>query len=178
MSPHPDVLISSDGQSAAFRGNDGRLSILHNGRDTFALKEWLAADADARIPKDSSLANGVRCDAIGCIGALKDGRLISMVFGIEAIAEDCARVAVVVSARELPGSGCAAIVIDRQTSRERGAVALQKAGDHFKFSFGRPPGSERPWMGGLVRASESAQSTTARSSNDAMPREDDLSADD
>jgi hypothetical protein len=33
-------------------------------------------------------------------------------------------------------------------------------------------------MGGAVRASESAQSTTARSSNDVMPREDDLSADD
>jgi competence protein ComEC len=178
MSPQPDVLISSDGQSAAFRGNDGRLSILHNGRDTFAVKEWLAADADARIPKDSSLANSVRCDSIGCIGTLNDGRLISMVLGIEAIAEDCARVAVVVSARELPASGCAAIVVDRQTSREHGAVALQKAGDHFQFSFGRPPGSERPWMGGLVRASEGTQSTTARSSNDAMPREDDLSADD
>lgn len=177
MSPRPDVLISSDGQSAAFRGTDGRLAILHTGRDIFAVKEWLAADADARIPKDSSLANGVRCDAIGCIGTLNDGRLISMVLGIEAIAEDCAHAAVIVSAREVPASGCAAIVVDRQTSREHGAVALHKVGDHFQLALARPPGSERPWMTNPARASESTQAVP-RGSIDAMPREVDLSADD
>ena len=104
-SPQPDVLIAGDGQSAAFRGTDGRLAILHNGRDTFAVKEWLAADADARGPKDKSLANGVRCDAIGCIGTLNDGRLISMVLGIEAVAEDCARAAIVVSCARGAGIG-------------------------------------------------------------------------
>lgn len=87
----PDVLITGDGQSAAFRGGDGRLSVVHVGRDSFAVKEWLAADADARTPKDATLSNGVTCDAIGCIGKLGDGRLISMVLGIEAFAEDCAR---------------------------------------------------------------------------------------
>lgn len=63
-------------------------------------KERLAADADARTPKDVSLNKGVTCDAIGCIGKLTDGRLASMVLEIEAFAEDCARAAVVVSARE------------------------------------------------------------------------------
>ncbi len=178
VAPQPDVLIASDGQSAAFRGSDGRLAILHNGRDTFAVKEWLAADADARAPKDSSLANGVRCDPIGCIGTLNDGRLISMVLGIEAVAEDCARAAVIVSAREIPASGCAAIAIDRQTSREHGAVALRKIGDHFQFALARPPGAERPWMTRPIRSSESTQAATPRGSNDAAPRDDDLSADD
>ena len=177
-SPQPDVMIASDGQSTAFRGSDGRLAILHNGRDTFAVKEWLAADADARLPKDSSLANGVRCDEIGCIGTLNDGRLVSAVLGVEAVAEDCARAAVVVSAREVPASGCAAIVVDRQILRERGAVALHKAGDHFELVFAQPPGSERPWTSNHVRSSESPLPATARGKNDAMPREDDLSADD
>ncbi|MGA8821896.1 MAG: hypothetical protein WB613_03635, partial [Pseudolabrys sp.] len=68
-----DVLIAGDGQATAFRGSDGRLAVLHSGRDSFAIKEWLAADADARTPKDPSLANGVTCDAIGCIGRLGDG---------------------------------------------------------------------------------------------------------
>ena len=178
LSPQPDILIASDGQSAAFRGIDGRLAILHNGRDTFAIKEWLAADADARIPKDTSLANGVRCDAIGCIGTLNDGRLISMVLGVEAVAEDCARAAVVVSARELSARGCAAIVVDRQTSRENGAVALRNAGDHFQFALARPPGSERPWMTNPLRSTEGAPATTTRTSVDAAPRESDLSPDD
>jgi competence protein ComEC len=178
VSPQPDVLISGDGQSAAFRGTDGRLAILHNGRDTFAVKEWLAADADARAPKDSSLANGVRCDAVGCIGTLSDGRLISLVIGIEAVAEDCTRAAIIVSAREVPASDCAAMVVDRQTSREHGAVALRKIGDHFQPALARPPGSERPWTANPTRASESAQAAAPAGALDAMPREDDLSGDD
>jgi len=178
LSPQPDILIASDGQSAAFRGTDGRLAVLHNGRDTFAIKEWLAADADARVPKDTSLANGVRCDAIGCIGTLSDGRFISMVFGIEAVAEDCAHAAVVVSARELSARGCAAIVVDRQTSRENGAVTLRNAGDHFQLALARPPGSERPWMTNPLRSTEGTPATTTRTSVDAAPRESDLSPDD
>jgi competence protein ComEC len=37
--------------------------VLHSGRDSFASKEWLAADADARQPKDPTLGDGVNCDA-------------------------------------------------------------------------------------------------------------------
>ena len=51
--PQPDILVAGDGQTAAFRGKDGRLAVLRAGRDTFAIKEWLAADADARTPKDA-----------------------------------------------------------------------------------------------------------------------------
>jgi competence protein ComEC len=177
-SPQPDVLIAGDGQSAVFRGADGRLAILHNGRDTFAVKEWLAADADARGPKDKSLANGVRCDAVGCVGTLSDGRLISMALGMEAAAEDCARAAVVVSPHEVPASSCAAIVVDRRTSHEHGAVALHKAGDHFQVELARPSGSERPWMNSHVRSAQGPHTAAARGSIDAMPREEDLSADD
>jgi competence protein ComEC len=171
------VLIASDGQSAAFRGADGRLSILHSGRDTFAIKEWLAADADARAPKDPTLANGVRCDAIGCIGTLNGGRLVSMVLGVEAIAEDCARAAVVVTTRALPASGCAATVVDRRLSREHGAVALHTVGDHFRLAPARPSGTERPWTMAPPQAAENAQ-TERRAPVDAMPRDVDLSADD
>ena len=49
--PQPDILVAGDGQTAAFRGKDGRLAVLRAGRDIFAIKEWLAADADARTPK-------------------------------------------------------------------------------------------------------------------------------
>ena len=103
LTPRPDVLIAGDGQAAAFRGPNGRLSVLHSGRDSFAIKEWLAADADARQPKDPTLGDGVNCDAIGCIGRLSDGRLISMVLGPEAFAEDCA----CRGGRQLAGGGIA-----------------------------------------------------------------------
>ena len=54
-------------QALAVRGADGRLSIHRTGRDAFAVKEWLAADGDARLPDDKTLGQGFRCDASGCI---------------------------------------------------------------------------------------------------------------
>ena len=105
--PLPDVLVSGDGQTVAIRGGDGRLAVLHSNRDSFAIKEWLAADGDARTVKDATLHDGVQCDAAGCIGRLTDGRLASQALSVEAFAEDCARAAVVVSPREAPGD-CAA----------------------------------------------------------------------
>jgi competence protein ComEC len=59
-SPQPDVLVATMAQTVAIRGPDGRLSILRSSRDSFAVKEWLAADADARRPKDPSLNVGVQ----------------------------------------------------------------------------------------------------------------------
>ena len=80
--------------------------MLSSGRDTFAIKEWLMADGDGRLPTDKTLHGGVRCDAIGCIGRFTDGRLASMVLNVEAFAEDCARAAVVV--QRAPGAGATA----------------------------------------------------------------------
>jgi competence protein ComEC len=110
--PRPDLLVAGDGQAAAIRGKDGKLVILHNSRDTFAIKEWLMADGDGRDPKEASLHDGVLCDAAGCIGRLADGRRVSFALSAEAFAEDCTRAAVVVSPRTAPGD-CAATLIDR-----------------------------------------------------------------
>ena len=47
------------------RGADGLLAFHHSGGDTFAIKEWLAADADARDYHDRKLGQGIACDAAG-----------------------------------------------------------------------------------------------------------------
>ncbi|MGA7333666.1 MAG: hypothetical protein WBX77_18325, partial [Pseudolabrys sp.] len=100
----------------------------------FAVKEWLAAGADARTPKDAILNTGVTCDAIGCIGRLADGRLASIALEVEAFAEDCARAAVVVSARGAPSSSCAATLVDRGVWRTHGAIASGAANTSSKAS--------------------------------------------
>ncbi len=82
-------------------------------------------------PKDATLNDGVRCDAAGCIGRLADGRLVSLALSVEAFAEDCARAAVVVSAREAPGA-CAAILIDRKAWRANGAHGAALDGRSFR----------------------------------------------
>jgi competence protein ComEC len=126
------------------RGADGRLAVLHSDRDTFALKDWLAADADPRAIKDKTLQGGVRCDAIGCIGRLKNGRLIAYDMSPAAFAEDCTHARVVISRRSAPGT-CAAKLIDRNVWRVRGAVALRWEVNQFVETDARPIGTDRPW---------------------------------
>ncbi|HUL90243.1 MAG TPA: ComEC/Rec2 family competence protein [Pseudolabrys sp.] len=178
FTPRADVLVAGDGQAAAFRGADGRLAVLHSGRDSFAIKEWLAADADARLPKDPSLANGVTCDAIGCIGKLSDGRLISMALALEALAEDCTRAAVVVSVREAMSPNCVAALVDRNVWRTRGAVALRWMGDRFEQTVTLPPDYDRPWGHGSPEAAKDTRLSPSLGSGDVTPRPDALEADD
>ncbi len=171
--PLPDVLVSGDGQAAAIRGSDGRLAVLHSNRDSFAIKEWLAADGDARKPKDATLNEGVRCDAAGCIGRLSDGRLVSQALSVEAFAEDCARAAVVVSAREAPGA-CNALLIDRKAWRTNGAMALRWTGERFEPSAARPTGYERPWARAPRTASANESGPIRPAAPEATPRVEDM----
>jgi competence protein ComEC len=66
--PLPDLLIAADGRSFAMRGADGRLAFYRVGGDSFAIREWLAADADDRDIHDRTLGQGIACDPSGCIG--------------------------------------------------------------------------------------------------------------
>jgi competence protein ComEC len=152
-----------------------------SGRDSFAVKEWLAADADERTPKDLGLKKGVACDAVGCIGKLRDGRLVSMALSVEAFAEDCASAAVVLSPRVAPSPNCVATLIDRDAWRTFGAITLRWTGDQFERTVTHTPGHERPWTQNPVPAAAPAGSvtpTTRPSSADSTPRAEDLDAGD
>jgi competence protein ComEC len=170
--PLPDVMVAGDGHTAAIRTADGRLTFLTGNRDTFAIKEWLAADGDDRGPKDKTLREGIVCDAAGCIGQFKDGRMASLALKTEAFAEDCTRAAVVISAREGQGD-CAAALIDRKAWRAQGAIALRWHGDHFEKTVARPPGYDRPWG----RATPAPQ-TAPVVPREATPAHEDLEAGD
>jgi competence protein ComEC len=177
--PQPDVLIAADGSATAIRGEDGRFSMVKSGGDVFALREWLAADADARTPKDTTLGDGIRCDAAGCIGRLRDGSLVAVAKTSEAFEEDCRRAVVVVSARDAP-PGCAALVVDRQVWQRSGAMALRRLGERFEVTTTRPLGYDRPWRRAVAPESDAPALPRAMSPQprDATPREDDLEAGD
>ena len=177
--PKPDVLIAAGGSAVALRGESGRLSMVKHGGDVFAFREWLAADADARTPTDSTLGEGIRCDAAGCIGKLKDGSLVAIAKTLEAFEEDCRRAVLVVSTRDaLPG--CAALVIDRSVLRRSGAMALRRRGEQFEITAARPPGYDRPWARAAAPAGEALEPSRATPARprDATPRQDDLEAGD
>ncbi|HEY3224911.1 MAG TPA: hypothetical protein VGJ76_14240 [Pseudolabrys sp.] len=150
--------------------------MLHSARDNFAIKEWLAADTEARTPNVPSLNGGVSCDAIGCIGKLDKGRLVSMVREVEAFAEDCTRAAVVVSARQAPSARCAAILIDREVWRSRGSIALRRTDDKFEQTVARSADHERPWTHAANNPASGAR--VSAPSGDVTPRPEALEADD
>ena len=170
-SPQPDVLVAADGSAFAVRGTDGRLAMVRSGSDSFALREWLAADADARTPKDTTLAAGIRCDEAGCIGRLRDGSLVAIAKTVEAFEEDCRRAAVVVSARDAPAA-CGALVIDRRVWRRSGAIALRRVGERFEITPTRPDGYDRPWARAVASSARQRRPVNRRrrDRSRAMPR--------
>lgn len=166
--PQPDVLVAPGAEAVAVRGEGGRLAILKLGPDSFAIRQWLGADADARNVGDPGLRDGFACDEIGCVAKLKDGTLISVVLQAEAFEEDCLLAAVVISRRTAP-PGCKALVIDR--GRAQAAIGLTRQGDGFSWAAARPAGHDRPWA-------RIAAPRPAPPLPDATPAEQDLRPDD
>jgi competence protein ComEC len=195
--PVPDVLIANDGRSFAIRGAEGRLVVHHTGGDTFAIREWLAADADGRDVSDRALGQGIACDPSGCVGKLADGARIAYALTPDAFDDDCREAVLVVAARTAPPPGCTAMVIDRDMWRARGALALRRAGTGFIVDSARAASFDRPWSAawspawssakspvltpsraGAASADRVMSSDAARSlSRDATPQPEDVEAD-
>ncbi len=177
--PRPEINVSHDGQMAAFRTAGGPLAILKSRTDDFTIREWLAADADGRGPRDATLATESACDESGCVGRTAGDARIALSVHPGAMEEDCRRAAIVITARRAP-AGCAALVIDRDVTKASGALALYRHGSSFTIVRTRPAGYDRPWARAQPAPAESARPSTARRSGtrDATPRAEDLEADD
>jgi competence protein ComEC len=180
----PDILISADGRHVGVRGGDGRLHMMHavkGSRDSFLLKEWLAADADARTAADASLTESVSCDDLGCVMQSAGGGLVAQAFKHEALSDDCERAALIVTFRQAPAS-CAASVIDADRLRRQGAMALRRGREGFVVEAAKPRGIDRPWSPAVAVESEADASVLAPRivpprAVDATPAEADLQAD-
>jgi competence protein ComEC len=177
----PDILISGDGHNVAARGRDGRLHLMRTGKDAFLVKEWLAADADARLAADPSLADGVSCDDAGCVVPMADGALVAQALRPDALADDCARAALVVTARHAPRN-CAAAVIDQGRLRRQGTLVLWRRGSEFAADAVKPRGFDRPWSPAVAGEAENESALISRPAaprpQDATPSESDLQSED
>jgi competence protein ComEC len=174
--PRPDILVSADAGMVAVRDAGGLLRVMASRRDGFALREWLAADGDARNDKDDSLAEGIRCDQSGCVARFADGQSVALALAADALAEDCDRAAAVVTARNAP-PGCTAIVFDRNAARARGAMTVKLENGAFIVEAARPATQDRPWAR-RAAAPATPSRTAPAPARDATPRPADLEADD
>ncbi|WP_439403941.1 ComEC/Rec2 family competence protein [Bradyrhizobium sp. DASA03076] len=177
----PDILIAGDGQNVAVRARDGQLHLIRAKKDNFLLKEWLAADADPRDAASTSLGDGVSCDDAGCVTPLADGRMVALALRIDALADDCGRAALVVTAKPAPPD-CTGMVIDRPRLASQGALALTRRADGFAIAEARARGANRPWSpaaagDGDFEGTVMPRSATPRA-KDATPSEADLQAED
>ena len=145
--PQPDILISGNAHQIGVRGRDGRLHLMKTAKDAFLVKEWLAADADDRLPDDASIGEGVSCDGEGCVVPMADGRFVALSLQPQGLSDDCARAALIVTARPAP-SACQATVIELDRLRAQGAIALRTKGSGFVTDAVRPRGTSRPWWPG------------------------------
>src|ERR1700724_2638046 len=147
--PQPDILISADGHNVGVRGRDGHLHLMRTAKDAFLLKEWLAADADARPAGDASLKDGVSCDDEGCVTPLADGRFVALTLRPDALADDCRHAVVLVTAKQAPPA-CGSTVIDLERLRRQGAIALRQVRDGFIVDAVKPRGVNSAWAPGAA----------------------------
>ena len=151
--PQPDILISADGRHVGVRGQDGRLHLMQaakGSKDAFLVREWLAADADARTSADASLTEGVSCDDNGCVTPSANGAFVALAQRPEALADDCEHAALIVTFRQ-PPPACAASVIDGDRLRRQGAMALRRGREGFVVDAVKPRGIDRPWSPAPIR---------------------------
>jgi competence protein ComEC len=179
--PQPDILISGDGRNVGVRGRDGLLHLIQTGKDTFLISEWLAADADERRAADAALADGVSCDDEGCVVQMADGGFVALSLKADALADDCERAVLLVTAKPVP-PGCAATVIDLARLRSQGAMALRRTSRGFVIEAAKPRGVSRPWAAAEESAPETepaaAAARIAPRGVDATPAEADVQAED
>ncbi len=161
--PRPDLYVDREAAGVALRGPEGRLTVL--GRPSeFVLGQWLAADGDGRKPSDPALQAGTRCDRSGCVGRLPDGRAVAYVLRPDALHEDCARAAILVTRLRAPPN-CRALVLDREHLARNGAMTVRLAADGaFILNAARNPAVSRPWLAPLAGAAPPPSGTAATDS--------------
>jgi competence protein ComEC len=148
----PDILVARDAETVAVRGSDGVLRLVRKASDAYSADEWLKRDGDARLSADAVAgpANGVRCDSYGCVATMKDGTRVAATLRIDALEEDCANAAIVVSAVPA-GRHCTAprLVIDRfDVAREGGYAVWLGAAPRVETVEGER--GRRPWAAQVV----------------------------
>jgi competence protein ComEC len=125
----PDLIVGREGTLVAVRDQSGRLAAHAERPSTFELSRWLQHDGDDRDPKAVRRSKAFDCDALGCT-SLVGPDMLAISRHPASIADDCdrARILVVNGARP---NGCEAplFVLDRESLRKSGTVALHRLPD-------------------------------------------------
>lgn len=141
----PDIFVSEQGV-VLLRGEDGAWQVSDRRRGRFPVQVFLeragASGTPGRLPQT--------CDTAGCL-AETPGLVLALPRRPEALAEDCARAALIVTPVEIPPHRqrrCAARVIDGGILAARGAaeIRLKPGGEIAAIRHARPSVPRRIWQ--------------------------------
>lgn len=139
------MLVAPDAQTVAIRGDDGLLHFVRKPRDAFAAREWLRRDGDAREIGEAIGMPGLSCDGLGCV--VTRGVTIAVGLRPEALAEDCARAVIVITASAMTCKG-PKVMIDQIAAEDgqgwRIGLPSQAAQSVRDWQGERPWGEARP----------------------------------
>jgi competence protein ComEC len=142
----PDVLIERGGATAALRSSSGNLVFPPATAAGYSADNWLLADGDARDVASATDEAAFRCDALGCIGTVKD-KTVALIRDPAALEEDC-RMAQIVIAPFSIGRKCRAarVIVDRRMLKAHGAHALYIEGLSIRTETVAASRGKRPWV--------------------------------
>jgi competence protein ComEC len=143
----PDLLAAEDGRLVAIRAGGGYL-LSSAKSDKIEAEAWLKAAgglARGAFPEPGKSADGVACDALGCIWHASIGD-VAIVSDEAALAEDCRTSALVVALVPIPRA-CRAFVpaIDHTDLRKGGATAIW-LGPPLIVRTANGERGRRPWV--------------------------------
>jgi competence protein ComEC len=144
VSRGPDMLVDEKGKMVAIRGADGRMAVIGGGRTSFARETWLRRDAQK--DQENQKPEGLSCDSTGCVYRTPGHDVIALVRQGDALAEDCARADILISA--VPTfSRCRgpAVVIDRFDLWRGGAHAIWFDDGTYRVQTVAAEQGVRPW---------------------------------
>lgn len=145
----PDIVISRDAGAVAVRGSHGRLVLLGD-PDQYTAEQWLLRDGDTRSVDEAQA--GARCDAFGCVADSAKGDVVALALRPGALADDCARAEIVISAVPIRRECAHALhTVDRFDVYWGGAIALYLSEDGVAEITSAARRGDRPWTGGAGR---------------------------
>jgi competence protein ComEC len=148
----PDILVDGEGRLLAVRTEAGGLALSAPRGNRLSRESWLrlagVEEGDAAPwprPGEAEGADRLGCDAMGCV-VRAHGRAVALARERGALAEDCGRADLVVSAiparRLCPG----AALIDRNDLRAKGAHAIWIKADGIRVEAVNDARGDRPWV--------------------------------
>jgi len=149
----PDMLIDAKGRLMAVRDEDGRLAVSSNRVGRFTRDIWLRSAAQpasapwpGRSGHSSETKPPMRCDGLGCLYRA-GGLTVALVWKQSALAEDCRRADVIISATPVRGDCPQPLaVIDRFDLWRNGAHALWLEDGGVRIESVNARRGRRPWV--------------------------------